>query len=114
MGTKPAPLNVGDRMWLRASGGQHGQACWVAEDKTPYQPAICVHLDDGSGRTRDEQLAGPRGTRRWVTRGQLVAFGTATWFRESHQAFQANQAALELAQLQASRLAASRPARRRM
>lgn len=69
------------------------------------------------------------GTRRWVARGQLVAFGTATWFRESHraaadaraaadkaaalsladrgQAFLARQAALELEQLQASRRAAA-------
>lgn len=131
MGTKPAPLNAGDRMWLRQNGAmlRPGQACWVLAQVD--KPGLCVqiHMDDGSGRPRDIQLADPAGTRRWVARGQLVAFGTATWFRESHraaadaraagekaaalsladrgQAFLARQAALELEQLQASRRAAA-------
>ena len=98
MGTKPAPLNVGERMWLRANGGmlRPGQACWTLVDLQKPGLSVQIHMDDGSGRPRDVQLADPAGTRRWVARGQLVAFGTATWFRESRQAFQARKpAALE-------------------
>lgn len=122
MGTKPAPLNVGDRMWLRASQdlpGGYGRGCWVVafsageylientHGRPVAQRTINVHLDDGSGRTRDEQLADPMGQRRWVARGQLMAYGCATQMRESHQAYMARQAALELEQLQASRRAAA-------
>lgn len=95
MGTKPAPLNYGDRMWQRANGAmlRPGQACWVLVQVD--KPGLCVqiHMDDGSGRPRDIQLADPAGTRRWVARGQLVAFGTATWFRESHRAAEDARAA---------------------
>lgn len=122
MGTKPAPLNVGERMWLRASQdlpGGYGRGCWVVafsageyllentRGRLVAQRTINVHLDDGSGRTRDEQLADPMGQRRWVARGQLMAYGCATQMRESHQAYVARQAALELEQLQASRRAAA-------
>lgn len=122
MGTKPAPLAIGERMWLRASQdlpGGYGRGCWVvafsggeyllenARGRLVAQRTINVHLDDGSGRTRDEQLADPMGQRRWVARGQLVAYGTATQMRQSHQAYMARQAALELEQLQASRRAAA-------
>lgn len=107
-------------MWMRQNGAmlRPGQACWVLAQVD--KPGLCVqiHMDDGSGRPRDIQLADPAGTRRWVARGQLVAFGTATWFRESHRAAalaaeaalqlaMARQAALELEQLQASRRAAA-------
>ena len=95
MGTKPAPLNVGDRMWLRQNDAmlRPGQACWVLAQVD--KPGLCVqiHMDDGSSRPRDIQMADPAGTRRWVARVQLVAFGTATWFRESRAAHAANQAA---------------------
>jgi len=97
-------------MWLRASQrlpGGHGWACWVVALAPSSLAPIQVLLDDGSGRPRDVQMADPDGDRHWLKRGRLVAFGTATWFRESRQAFQARQAALELEQLQASRRAAA-------
>lgn len=122
MGTKPAPLTIGERMWLRASQdlpGGYGRGCWVVafsageyplentRGRLVAQRTINVHLDDGSGRTRDEQLADPMGQRRWVARGQLMAYGCATQMREAHQAYLARQAELELEQLRASRLAAA-------
>jgi len=119
MGTKPAPLGSGDRMWRRASRGAQGCACWVIGPAVPdgfnaalYQTVeVRILLDDGSGRNYAAQLdqarRAPAGRIVTVKRGQLVAFGTATWFRESRQAFQARQAALELEQLQASRRAAA-------
>lgn len=119
MGTKPAPLGSGDRMWMRASRGAQGCACWVIGPAVPdgfnaalYQTVeVRILLDDGSGRNYGTQLdqarRAPAGRIVTVKRGQLVAFGTATWFRESRAAHAANQAALELAQLQASRLAAA-------
>lgn len=109
MGTKPAPLNIGDRMWLRARQdlpGGYGRGCWVVAIQPASQLPINVHLDDGSGRTRDIQLADPAGTRRWVARGQLVAFGTATWFRESRRAAADARAAAD----KAARLADPRAA----
>lgn len=94
MGTKPAQLTKGETMWLRQSGAQlrPGQACWVLVDLQKPGPSVQIYMDDGSGRPRDIQLADSAGTRRWVARGQLVAIGTATWFRESHRAA-ADQAA---------------------
>ena len=88
MGTKPAQLKHGEIMWLRQSGAQlrPGQQCWVLADLQKPGLSVNIHMDDGSGRPRDIQLADPAGTRRWVARGQLVAFGTATWFRESRRA----------------------------
>ena len=102
MGTKPAPLNVGEQMWLRKSAqrGHRGGPCWILAPLVPegMDPALYqtrdvrILTDDGSGRPWDVQLADARSAVRiyTVARGQLVAFGTATWFRESHQAFQAN------------------------
>lgn len=85
MGTKPAQLQRGEIMWLRANGAQlrPGQQCWVLADLQKPGLSVHVHMDDGSGRPRDIQLEDPAGTRRWVTRGALVALGCATWFRES-------------------------------
>lgn len=102
MGTKPAPLHAGDRMWLRARQGQQGQACWAIGPAVPdgfnaalYQTVeVRILADDESGRNYAAQLdqarRAPAGRIWTVKRGQLVAFGTATWFRESRAAHAAN------------------------
>ncbi len=108
MGTKPAQLKQGEIMWLRQSGAQlrPGQQCWVLVDLQKPGLSVQIHMDDGSGRPRDIQLADPAGTRRWVARGQLVALGCTTWFRESHRAAADARAAAD----KAARLADPRAA----
>jgi len=103
MGTKPAPLTIGERMWLRRStvSGHRGGWCWVLAPLVPegmdpalYQTrGVRILVDDGSGRPMAEQLPEARNAIRILTvaRGQLVAGGTATQMRQSRQAEAAHQ-----------------------